>query len=193
MLGLMEIIEAPFSRLDEFARISIAFEVRSVFEPVLLENGLGGIRLEERPVTAYQKDYDEIDPPSSWPVRFDVSNWRLLLATGAGQLLGGAAMAWNTPGASMLDGRQDLAVLWDLRVQPQARGQGVGRSLFAQAVAWSKARGCAQMKIETQNTNVPACRFYAAQGARLGDMRRFAYRAEPSIAQEVQLIWYFDC
>ena len=93
----------------------------------------------------------------------------------------------------MLDGRQDLAVLWDLRVQPQARGQGVGRSLFAQAVAWSKARGCAQMKIETQNTNVRACRFYAAQGARLGDMRRFAYRAEPSIAQEVQLIWYFDC
>jgi GNAT superfamily N-acetyltransferase len=189
----MEINEAPFSRLDEFARISIAFEVRSVFEPELRENGLGGIMLHERPVTAYVKDYDLLDPPLTWPVRFDLAGWGLFLAEEAGQTLGGAVVAWDTPGAEMLEDRKDLSALWDLRVAPEHRGRGIGRLLFQHAVAWSKVRGCVQMKIETQNVNVPACRFYAAQGATLGSIRRFAYRAVPSIAHETQLIWYFDC
>ena len=46
------------------------------------------------------------------------------------------------------------------------------------------------MKIETQNTNVPACRFYQRMGARLGEIHRFGYVAVPAVAGEVMLNWY---
>ena len=190
----IEISECPFSRLDEYARIPIVFEVHRLLEAVLLGQGLGGIILRERPVVpSYIKDYDRLDPPLSWPQRFDLTNWGLFLAVGDGQMLGGAVLAWNTPGLEMLDGRSDLSVLWDIRVLPEYRGQGIGAQLFRQAVAWSGQRGCTQMKIETQNVNVSACRFYAAQGAWLGDIRRFAYRGKASVMNEIQLNWYFDC
>jgi GNAT superfamily N-acetyltransferase len=60
--------------------------------------------------------------------------------------------------------RSDLAVLWDIRVQPERRGRGVGKALFYASVDWACRRGCRQLKVETQNVNVAACRFYASQG-----------------------------
>ena len=68
----------------------------------------------------------------------------------------------------MLDRRADLLVLWDIRVNPDCRGQGVGSALFQQAEAWGRAHGCRQLKVETQNINVNACRFYRAMGCELG-------------------------
>ena len=57
-----------------------------------------------------------------------------------GQVVGGAAVAFNTNGVFMLEGRSDLAVLWDLRVHPAWQRQGVGRALFQHAAAWARAR-----------------------------------------------------
>ncbi len=91
----------------------------------------------------------------------------------------------------MLGGRDDLAVLWDIRVHPDWRGQGVGRRLFGRVVDWSRRRDCTQLKIETQNINVGACRFYGAQGCHLDGIIRGAY-AEPAIAHEVMLLWWLD-
>jgi GNAT superfamily N-acetyltransferase len=99
-------------------------------------------------------------------------------------------VAWNTNGVNMLEGRQDMSVLWDIRVIPERRGQGIGKLLFEHAAAWSKSKGCAQMKIETQNINVKACRFYESQGAVLGDIRRFAYQYDQRVKDEIQLNWY---
>jgi hypothetical protein len=45
------------------------------------------------------------------------------------------------------------------------------------------------MKVETQNINVPACRFYAKQGFALGAAHHFVY---PALPEEVQLLWYKD-
>jgi GNAT superfamily N-acetyltransferase len=87
----------------------------------------------------------------------------------------------------MLEGRRDLAVLWDLRVAPQVRGRGVGAALFGAVADWAVGQGCRQLKVETQNTNVAACRFYARQGCVLGALNRFAY---PDLPEEVQLLWY---
>ncbi|HEX5869268.1 MAG TPA: GNAT family N-acetyltransferase, partial [Longimicrobium sp.] len=115
--------------------------------------------------------------------------WVLLGARIGGRLVGGAAVAFGTPGLLMLEGRRDLAVLWDIRVAPEARGRGVGSALFQAAGAWAAARECRQMKIETQNINLPACRFYARQGCVLGAIHRFAY---PDLPHEVQLLWYRD-
>ena len=68
--------------------------------------------------------------------------------------------------------------------------QGIGAALFARAANWARQRGCTQLKIETQNINVPACRFYAAQGCELGVIHRHAYAGHPQMADETMLIWY---
>jgi GNAT superfamily N-acetyltransferase len=70
---------------------------------------------------------------------------------------------------------------------PDARGLGVGTALFRTAKAWAAQHGCGQLKVETQNINVPACRFYEQQGCTLRTARRGAYEAFPD---EVQLLWY---
>lgn len=156
----------------------------------VVDGGLGGIVLVERPVAVpWTKDYDQDagEAPARWLERFDVSRWGFLLARAAGEPVGGAVIAFDTPGVRMLEERRDLAVLWDLRVAPARRGSGLGRRLFAAAERWAGARGCEWLKIETQQINVPACRFYARQGCTLGAIHRFAY---PALPDEVQLLWY---
>ena len=185
----MEIIEETIIAAAELARVPIAFNVESVFD-VWPRGGLGGLILSERRVDVpYVKDYDAMDGenPAQWAGRFDVSNWGLIGARSGGLRVGGAVIAFNTEGVNMLEGRQDLAVLWDIRVSPEVRGRGVGSGLFRAVEAWASVRGCKLLKIETQNINVPACRFYARQGCVLGAINRFAYRELP---EEVQLLWY---
>ena len=156
------------------------------------DRGLGGLRLMVRAVDpSFVKDYDSesSNHPNLWGDRFDVSRWGFLAALLDGERLGSAVVAWDTPGVEMLEGRRDLAVLWDLRVAPAARRTGIGTTLFRSAGQWAAARGARRLKVETQNINVAACRFYASQGCTLGAIHRFAY---PSLPNEVQLLWYKD-
>lgn len=186
----MEITEESITIAPELARIPISFAVESVFDVSAPDGGLGGLILSERRLGApYVKDYDALEGenPARWAERFDVSRWGLIGAHEHGARVGGAAVAFDTAGLDMLEGRRDLAVLWDIRVAPAARGRGVGSALFRAAEAWAAARGCRQLKIETQNVNVPACRFYARRGCVLGAVNRFAYRELPD---EAQLLWY---
>ena len=186
----VEIEELSPGFLAEYGRIGAAFEVRSVLAVVAAEGGLRGLALEERPVaTPWVKDYDALpgNRPSDWRQRFDVARWGVLVARRGGHLVGGATLAFDTPGLTLLEGRSDLAVLWDLRVDADARGEGVGSALFAAAEDWARVRGCGRLKVETQNINVPACRFYARRGCVLGAIHRFAY---PDLPDEAQLLWY---
>lgn len=186
----VEVREEPAASLPELARIPISFEVRSVFD--VAGPCDGGFVLTERPLAApWVKDYDEIEGegPTRWAHRFDVSRWGFLSAWRDGRRVGAAVVAFGTPGVEMLEGRRELAVLWDLRVLPEARGRGVGAALFRAAEAWARARGCTELKIETQNVNVPACRFYARQGCVLRAVDRAAY---PALPGEIQLLWYRD-
>jgi ribosomal protein S18 acetylase RimI-like enzyme len=185
-----EIIEEPITSAAEMGQVPIAFLVESVFDVWPRDGGLGGLILSERRLgTPYVKDYDVAggENPGQWGERFDVSNWGLIVARSSGVRVGGAVIAFDTEGVNMLEGRRDLAVLWDIRVSPADRGRGVGSALFLAAEAWAAARGCRQLKIETQNINVPACRFYARRGCVLGAINRFAYRGLPD---EVQFLWY---
>jgi GNAT superfamily N-acetyltransferase len=186
----MEIIQIPASRLDEYSRVSIAFEVRTILAPDIYQSDLEGIHFHEQPVSPYTKDYDLLGSPPSWADEFNLQNWGLFLALDGVTPVGGAVVAWNTSGVNMLEGRRDMSVLWDIRVSPERRGQGIGKKLFDHAAAWSRSKGCKQMKIETQNVNVDACRFYEARGAVLGDIRRFAYWDDPRVKDEIQLNWY---
>ncbi|HLG58180.1 MAG TPA: GNAT family N-acetyltransferase [Vicinamibacterales bacterium] len=137
------------------------------------------------------KDYDCVsgEGPAQWAGRFDTSNWGFIRAQSNGRLMGGAVIAFRTENVAMLEARTDLAVLWDIRVSPDVRRQGVGSALFRAAEAWAVAKGCRQLKIETQNINVVACRFYARHGCAVRAIHRFAY---PELPNEVQLLWYKD-
>ena len=192
---VVKIQEIGIKVLAQYQQIPIAFEVKSVFRIHLINGGLGGIKLrEEKVMPSYIKDYDAYEDggPAEWPKRFDIRNWGIFLALDKTRLLGGAVVAFNTPGVHMLSGRTDLAVLWNLRVHPDFRRRGIGTKLFNRAASWSRKRGCVQLKIETQNVNVPACRFYAKQGCQLGEINRYAYAAHPKVRHEVMLVWYLD-
>jgi GNAT superfamily N-acetyltransferase len=158
----------------------------------LVAGGLGGMLLQEIPVEQpYIKDYDAYgEIPTDWPRKFDVTRWGFFLAMEGGEPVGAAAVAFDTSGVFMLEARRDLAVLWDIRSQPTHRGTGI--PLFRYAVDWARKRGCRQIKIETQNVNVPACRFYQRMGCHLGEIRRFGYAAVPAVAHEIMLNWYYD-
>jgi GNAT superfamily N-acetyltransferase len=152
----------------------------------------GGFALSARRLeNPYVKDYDAIDGegPLCWRRRFDVSNWTLFTARVSGRPVGGAAVAFNTPGLTMLEGRRDLSVLWDIRVAPDARGNGIGSALFERVEAWAQAHGCRQLKVETQHINVRACGFYARHGCTLRAVHHSAYHELP---EEIQLLWYKD-
>ena len=187
---MVAVTEEPISTsLALHAQISIAFVVSRVLDVTLVDGGLGGVSLTEVSVESpWTKDYDaEADEgPTRWPKRFDVSNWGLLAAHDGDRRVGGAVVAFNTDGVNMLERRSDLAVLWDLRVAPQARSTGIGTMLFRAAEDWARDRGCTTLKVETQNINVAACRFYRKAGCELRSLNRFAY---PDLPAEVQLIW----
>ena len=175
--------------LADYQNLSIAFEVTSVYalEPA---QDLGFV-FQERPVKKpYTKEYDEPgNQPIDWPQSWDLSNWGFLGAYEEQSLLGVAAIAWNTPGVHMLEGRTDLAVLWDIRVHSSQRGKGVGSVLFHAAIAWAKERDIQMLKIETQNINVQACRFYQKMGCKLAAVNTRAYSDLP---EEIQLIWLLE-
>ena len=187
--------EVSPDRLCEYAEIPIAFEVKSILKVSVIDGGLGGIRLkEERIEPAYIKDYDsyEDDGPERWLKNFNLDNFGFLLGLDGERRVGAAAVAYDTPDLHILAGRKDLAVLWDIRVHPQVRRRGIGTALFGHAADWARQKGCRQLKIETQNVNVPACRFYASRGSRLGEVNRYGYAGHPEVAHEVMLVWYLD-
>jgi ribosomal protein S18 acetylase RimI-like enzyme len=186
----IKIIEEPITALPEYGKVSIAFLVSCRLQVEPVAGGLGGFKLiEEKVEPPYVKDYDQNrdEGPTRWMKQWDISNWGVLSAFDETQRVGGAVVAWNTPGVHMLEERVDLAALWDIRVDPGYRARGVGSQLFAQAVEWSRRHGCRLLKIETQNNNTGACRFYAKQGCTLGGILRWAY---PDLPEEVQMLWY---
>jgi len=192
---MIEIREISPDQLNVYAIVPISFTVTSILQIELLQNGLGGILLKEKPIEfPYLKDYDDSPEggPLDWPSHFVITNWGFFLATDHLKPIAAAAIAFNTNGVNMLEERDDLSVLWVIRVRPENRGSGIGRALFTRACEWSANHGCRQMKIETQNINTRACHFYRNMGCNLGGIHRYAYLRDPKIAHEIMLNWYID-
>jgi GNAT superfamily N-acetyltransferase len=186
----IEIIEESVAALPEYEKVPIAFRVESHLIIVPIDNGLGGLKFVEKAVTPYIKDYDANanNRPAQWYKRFDISPWGILAAFDGAKRVGGAAVAWRTPELSPPGRQNDIACLWDLRVHPDYRNQGIGHNLFTRALTWSSERSCRRIKIETQNINVPACRFYARRDCELAGIDGYAYET----IDEIQLLWYRD-
>lgn len=188
----LEIRVEPIGSLREHAEIPNAYLVDKILEVSVSDGGLGGIILQERVVDApYIKDYDAIkgEGPTRWPKRFDVTNWGLLAVYEGETRVGGAVVAFKTPNLEMLGGDSGVAALWDIRIRPDVRRSGIGSFLFRAVRDWARVRGCTLIRIETQNVNLPACRFYAAMGCALESINRFAY---PELPEEAQILWRVD-
>lgn len=181
---VLELREEALTALRLHIAIPSDFVSRTVLDVV--SQGKPHELRERELVEPFRKDYDLVEDPMRWPVRFDTSHWTLIGAFCGDTRVGGAIGAFNSPGVQMLEGRNDLVVLWDLRVAPDARRQGVGSALFGAIEAWGQARRCRELKVETQNVNVAACRLYAAQGCALEEVN---YGAYPDFPNEIQLIW----
>lgn len=187
---LVEVSEDPVSRLQTYASIPGALMVEEVFDVHEESAGPEGVRLIRRELTTpYIKDYDRPDSehPSRWSERFDVTRWGFLTGTINGRDVARAAIVWDAPGVDLLAGREDSALLWDIRVAPAFQRRGVGSTMFRAVEDWARQRGAVRLLIETQNVNVAACSFYQRQGCYLGGFQRFAYSAFP---EEVQLLWF---
>jgi GNAT superfamily N-acetyltransferase len=188
----IEIVEEGPESLPSYASIPIVYEIIETFDvDTPSVSGSAPTLTVRHAVPPTTKDYDA-EPgngPLGWPARFDISTWGFLAARVAGKRVGGAVVVAHTSDVDMLEGREDLALLWDIRIAPAMRGHGAGSALLQAVEAWARRRRAHQLKVETQNTNVPACRFYARHGFTLGAVNRTAY---PALPWEIQLLWYKD-
>lgn len=181
----MVAISAPADGiLRRYESISIGYTTSSKVDLDVLRN-TGN--LVEIPMPERWKDYDdcEEDRPTSLPTRWDTRHWGVLTVELGGEIVGGAIVARKCLGLDLLEGREDLAHIMDIRVATNQRGKGVGRQLLNAVVDWSKARGCTVLHVETQDINVQACRFYKAMGFALHSADENAYAG----LDEARLIW----
>ena len=189
-MNKIQIKNESFSNLYEYSKIPISFQVESVYKIKLKKAGIAGLDIQEEKVgNPYLKDYDVFESPMDWPAKFDLKNWAVFFAYINENVVGGATVAFNTKNVNMLDGRDDLTVLWDIRVKPEHRNKGVGSKLLEKRESWAKIKKCRRMKIETQNINVKACKFYKNHGYFLGGYHQFEYSCCPD---EIMFLWYKD-
>ena len=189
----VEIREVGAESLPLYATIPASFMAESEFRIELVDSGLGGFRFIEEKVTPYLKYDEDDDDVLNWPKQYDVSKWGIFIAFDGDRPVAGAIVAIDMPaGMTTPFESEGIAILWDLRVHPDERRRGVGAEIFKCAADWAREKGCKQFKIETQNVNVPACRFYVKQGCKLGATHRYGYAGCSDVAHEAMLLWYLE-
>ncbi len=183
-------IEEP-TVLHEYGSVPISFRVTSEYKISMLNQGLGGVHIEEVPVKPYWVDYDAERGrgPERWLDRWDIRNWSVISAFHKDERIGGAVVAFDTPGVHMLDGRSDVAALWDIRIRPDHRKGGLGTAIFQECITLARTKKSRFFKIETHSYNIPACKFYAKQGALLGNIEKMVYEENP---HHYRMIWWVD-
>ena len=169
--------------------MAIAFTVSEIFDDDAIAALIDGATAVPSSIaTPYQKDYDAYPGghPTQWPVRFDVSSWSVLAAYRGAQRVGGAVVIMHAPRIDLLRDYPDCALLWDIRVAPDARGQSIGSTLLRAVEQVARRRGARVIRVETQQVNVPACRFYRRHGFKLD---RATHGVYPDLPNEMQLLW----
>ena len=81
------------------------------------------------------------------------------------------------------------AWVWNLMLDEEVRGQGLGTRLVQRTVAWAKKRGLRAVMLETQTNNVPACRFYVKMGFQLVGINEMFYTNHDVQNNEVAIFW----
>ena len=177
--------EVNKTSLNKYSEISIAFE--------LIHPKQTDLKYNEVSVPTI-KDYDAYENPSCWADHFDTSNWMIIHAYFEDTKVGSAVIVHKTNECNMLENRTDLAVLWDIRVHPKYRnmykekGYSIGKFLLSQAELYAHMKwNCNEMKIETQDNNIQACKFYSRNGYTIKYSNPNIYEEFPD---EIQLLYY---
>jgi len=189
MITYKQVDETYFKMYDE---VPMVVHVNTVLAPRKLNNGLGGIIFDEINVEPYIRDI-AYDAACDFSKEFDISNWAFFMAFDGDKPVGAVTAVSKTKEVRMLDNRDDLCVLWDIRVDDAYKNMGVGTELFKRVIEWSRKNGLKQIKIECQTNNVPACKFYAKQGAVLREYDEYACVDFHDVREhEIEVIWYLD-
>ena len=140
----------------------------------------GELRYEVVPLLPYPKKYpiEERD----YPAYINHPEQTVFLAFLDGRFAGQIILRkdWNR-----------YASVEDITVDAGYRRRGVGTELISRAIRWAKDNHLPGIRLETQDNNVGACRFYESLGFRLGGFDRYLYKGIPGIEDEVALYWYF--
>jgi GNAT superfamily N-acetyltransferase len=132
---------------DRLTRLDVSFDTDAIFTVTTSQLGF---TLAELPV----------DPPlhKQYPIAWDTlpAATLALVAENDAQLLGVAALQFHEWNRS--------ALITDLYVDRPARRHGVASGLLGElrSKAWNLGARC--LRLETQTVNIPAIRFYTAQG-----------------------------
>lgn len=181
------IVAADASNAADAAALDGSF---TIAERLLLSATPAAITWQAMPVPPYRKDYHELDRADSEhsedsapvPAEYlDSADSAALLAYAAGKPCGLLLLStgWN-----------GLAVIDNILVDAGARRLGVGSALLAHAEAWARGRGLPGITLETQDSNVPACRLYARHGYQLRGFDRSLYATHSGAAHDTALFWY---
>lgn len=187
-MDITELRRIGHEELEVYSTIDPSFEVKTIYEVTQENNGIGGLRFVEVDVTPYIKNYDRIqgNSPIEWISSLDLEQAVMFLVRISNRVAGGALLITDRQNNFNL-----TASLWDIRVSPESRRRGIGRSVISHILEYSRSLDCKMVKVETQNTNVNACKFYADSGFYLGTIERFSY-SQPELINEYRLLWYRD-
>ncbi|HNO93909.1 MAG TPA: GNAT family N-acetyltransferase [Anaerolineales bacterium] len=162
------------SHLHLFNQFDRTFSVSS---KVLLDMTGGRLTWGIIPIEPYEKEIpiDEVDPATF----IHSEDKAVFLAEVNGKLAGQIKLItwWN--GYAYID---------DVIVNPQFRGQGVGKALMEAAIQWSREKRFPGIMLETQDDNVAACKLYDSCGFVLGGFDQYTLKNfKPN---ETALFWY---
>jgi len=182
--AVLELRYEPIADLRGHADIPSEFEAHSVYA---VSEGAHGFEVAERALgRPFCKNYDVVENPVEWSVALKAVQCIRISAFAGSDRVGGVIAAVATPSLVTWETLPNVAVLWDLRVAPAYRRQSVATSLLRATCVWARQVGCAELKVETQDTNPAACKFYVRSGFTLVHAQPGAYSEFP---EESQLIW----
>lgn len=172
-----DIVELNHGNLQDVNVTDNAFEVKSRIIPYI-EDGIFHYNLEEIE-KSYTKSYgnDELD----YSTYIDNPDKIVYLA-----------YAGNTPAGQIILRRNwnKYAYIEDIRVGSRFRRTGIGTRLMEAASNWAKIGHMPGIMLETQDINVPACRFYENCGFKLGGVDVYLYKGVTPVIDEIALYWY---
>jgi streptothricin acetyltransferase len=172
-----DIVELNHDNLKDVNATDNAFEVKSRIIPYI-EDGIFRYKQEEME-NSYTKSYanDELD----YSTYIDNPEKIVYLA-----------YAENSPAGQIILRRNwnKYAYIEDIRVGSRFRRAGIGTRLMEAASNWAKKGHMPGVMLETQDTNVPACKFYESCGFKLGGVDVYLYIGITPRIDEIALYWY---
>lgn len=148
----------PFTKDDIWPLIG-GYETREIYQVD---------KTESDAYTRFDIRLTPVDPPQRYDFYGDfipeeLEYYQRLLERGhsfgayLGERLVGVALAEAMP-------EDQLIRVWEIHVHPEFQRQGIGRALMQRVFARAAQDGLKMVKLETQNTNVAAVRFYRSMG-----------------------------